>query len=355
MTPSVNLHILAKRFTQLSKSAYFDPAFREFARRTVDVTLHVLDNPGAYPDEIVRAFERHVWRVMQFVQGSRAKDAPHETQYALRKALSHWISNDSVLISSAALEGFEFFLAPEDIWEFVAASINGYDTKGYKPLVVRIGSPEAFKHRPLYCIPLFHELGHFVDEQLKITELSLIMHPITQTPAGIDAEAWKFLNRRHRMEHFADLFGAVYCGVATNESLLAIAPNNPDSYTHPSTAKRVSLVNDFLSGKSNPMVDVLQSACLARTGKALAPRFALPDLPASFDRVLTHRVTSDEELFGVFQVGWHYLKEQLEKRAAPWVDGNSTVPEIEGTVNDLTEKSIRNYEIRERWDSGAAN
>jgi hypothetical protein len=293
---------------------------------------------------------------MQFVQGSRAKDAPHETQYALRKALAHWVQNDNVLISSAALEGFDFFLAPEDIWEFVAASISGYDTNGYKPLVVRIGSPEAFKHRPVFCIPLFHELGHFVDHYLKITDLSLIMSPIGPTPAGITDEEWKFANQRHRMEYFADLFGAVYCGVATNESLLAIAPNNPDSLTHPSTPKRVALVvNDFLSGRKNTMVEILQAACEARTGKRLAPQFTLPDLTTSFDRVLTHRVSSDEELFGMFQAGWYYMKDQLEKRVAPWIDQQYTVPEIERTVNDLMEKSVRNYEIRERWQNGSTN
>jgi hypothetical protein len=355
LTPSVNLHILAKRFTQLSKSAFFDPAFREFASKTVEVTNHVLDNPLRYPDDIVRSFEGHVWRVMQFVQGSKAKDAPHETQYALKKALFQWIKNRNVLISSASLEGFDFFLAPEDIWEFVAASINGFDTKGYKPLVVRIGSPEAFKHRPIFCIPLFHELGHFVDHHFKISELSLIMNPIAPTPSGVSDSDWRFINMRHRMEHFADLFGAIYCGEATNESLLAIAPNNPDSYTHPATVKRASVVHDFLAGKPNQVVNILQAACQARTGKSLATQFSTPDLQSSFDKVLTYRLVGDQELFGAFQIGWQYLKIQLDKRTAPWIDAHSTIPEIERTVNDLVEKSIRNYEIKERWQNGATN
>lgn len=104
----MNLHILAKRYTQLSRSAYFDPAFQEFAHRTVEAINHVIDNVANYPDDVVRQFEAHVWRVMQFVRGSRSNDAPYETQYVLRKVLKEWIPDDA-LISSAALEEFNFY------------------------------------------------------------------------------------------------------------------------------------------------------------------------------------------------------------------------------------------------------
>lgn len=49
MTPIVNLHILVERYTQLSKSAYFDPAFRGFASRTVEAIIHVIENAGQLP------------------------------------------------------------------------------------------------------------------------------------------------------------------------------------------------------------------------------------------------------------------------------------------------------------------
>jgi len=121
---------------------------------------------------------------MQFVRGSRAKDAPHEAQYVLRKALSHWIESDDVLISSAALENLDFFISLEDTWDFVSRTIAGFNAEGYHPLVVRIGSPEVYKHRPIFCIPLFHELGHFVDHHFKISEYSLIVNPPAARPEG---------------------------------------------------------------------------------------------------------------------------------------------------------------------------
>ncbi len=50
------------------------------------------------------------------------------------------------------------------------------------------------------------------------------------------------------MEYFADLFAAQYINNASNLYLNYIAFNNPDCHTHPSTIKRIEMVNSFLSG-----------------------------------------------------------------------------------------------------------
>lgn len=354
MTPLVNLHILEERFTQLSRSIYFDPAFRDFSQRTVHAIRHVIDNAAKYPDEVIRQFEKQVWRVMQFVRGSRSKDAPHETQFVLRKALKGWIPEEA-LISSAALEDFDFFLNPEDIWVHIERTLNHFDTNGYRPLVVRIGSPEAFKHRPIFCVPLFHELGHFVDHYFKISEFSLLLSPIGPHPPGISPDHWQFINLHHRMEYFADLFAASYCGEASSKSLMAIAPSNPDSPTHPATKKRTIMIADFLHGTSNPTIDLLQLATEARTGQRLKPIFLTPDVKGVFDDVLTYKIANERELFGIFLAGWDYFHSQLENPDAPWVDEQVTFSGIEKTVNDLVEKSIRNYEICERWANVTAD
>lgn len=350
----MNLHILAKRYTQLSRSAFFDPAFREFANRTVEAINHVIDNVVSYPDDVVRQFEAHVWRVMQFVRGSRSNDAPYETQYVLRKVLKEWIPDDA-LISGAALEEFNFFLNPADLWDHIGRSLNLFDTQNYKPLVVRIGAPEAYKHRPIFCVPLFHELGHFVDHHFKLCELSMLLFPPAAPQHGISQQDWNFINLRHRMEHFADLFSSCYCGAASTKSLLAIAPGHPDSPTHPSTSKRVATVDDFINGRANPMVTLIQETLKARGQKQLEQWFTVPDLTASFDDVVTYRIPDVQELYGIFLAGWDYLHSQLENRSAPWIDDGVDAYTIEKTVNDLVEKSIRNFEIRERWANVTSN
>lgn len=354
MTPEMNLHILAERFSQLSRSVYFDPSFREFSERTAHAIAHILGNLNYYPEEIVRKFESHSWRVMQFVRGSRSSDAPHEVQYVLRKALKKWIPEDA-LISSAALEDKEFFLNPEDIWEFIEKALHRFDADAYRPLVVRIGAPSAYKHKPIFCIPLFHELGHFVDHHFQISETSLLRSPPNSCPPSIDERSWRLINLRHRMEYFADIFASCYCGSSCNKSLIAIAPNNKASPTHPATQKRVDHVSDFLSGRANIIVNILQDACETRTSKKLEPQFALPSLSEDFDDVRTFRISSEAELFGIFSAGWDYLQFQVQNREAPWIDSELTAFGIEKTVNDLVEKSIRNFEIRERWRYATTN
>lgn len=348
MTPIVNLHILARRFTQLSKSAFFDPAFKEFAAKTYEATVHVIEMVDVYPDDLVRQFQVNLWNVLQFVNGSRSNDAPHETQYVLRKALKEWVSEDA-LISSASLEYFNFSLQFADLWGFITTSLSKYDTGGYKPLVVRISSPEAYKHRPVFCIPLFHELGHFIDQYYKISEYSLLINAPPATPTGMHPDYWKQVNLHHRMEYFADLFASCYCGNTTNKSLSAIAPNNPDSRTHPSTAKRTLVVDNFLAGTDDDMVNILQSALANQNQPLLAVRFSIPDVVKRFDDVLTYKISGVDELYGIFAASWDYLHDNMDSRTAPWITNNTNEFVIEKTVNDLTAKSIRNFEITERW------
>jgi hypothetical protein len=113
-------------------------------------------------------------------------------------------------------------------------------------------------------------------------------------------------------------------------------------------------VNDFLSGTQNPVVDLFQDA-LANLGLPnLAVRFSEPDVTC-FDDVLTCRLRDESELYGLFLSSWNYLEVQLQKRTAPWITDDATTYTIEKTVNDLTEKSLRNFEISERWSDVIAN
>lgn len=354
MTPILNLHILAEKFTQLSSAVFFDRSFREFAQRTAEATYHVIENEGQYDPQIVRSFQTQLWRVLQFISGSRSSDAPHEVQYTLRKALREWSSEDA-LVSSASLNQLDFFLDPLHLWDFIETSLHMFDTQGYKKAVVRIAAPEAYKNKPIFCVPLFHELGHYVDLRFKVTATSILLNPPPAPPPSINPSAWRDVHLRHRMEHFADLFAACYCGETTNKSLSAIAPDDPASHTHPATADRVSVVNEFLSGKSNATISLLQQALSARQLPELKVRFKSPDLESAFDDVLVYRVQDDEELFGIFHASWNYLERQLASRSAPWIVNDTDTSTIEKTVNDLTEKSIRNYEIKERWAVGSSD
>lgn len=103
------------------------------------------------------------------------------------------------------------------------------------------------------------------------------------------------------------------------------------------------------------MVTIIQETLKARGQKQLDQWFAVPNVRASFDDVVTYKIPNVPELYGIFLAGWDYLHDQLGNRTAAWVEGDVDAYTIEKTVNDLIEKSIRNFEIRERWSDVVAN
>ncbi len=307
-----------------------------------------------HPEKIVRKFERDLWQIVPFIKGSRSNDAPRETLFALKLALSEWVSNP-VLISSSSLEELDFFLSPLDLWATVKKYFPDLTNEDYRPFVARIGSPIAYKHRPLFCTPLFHELGHFLDISLGLTELSLIMNPIDIVPSGLNEAQFREITLNHRREYFADLFSACYCGEIAAKSLHELAPDHSASNTHPATKDRIQNINEFLTKGTNKNVEMFNSALEARKLDKLSTRFSTPNLNVAFDDFVPYQISSKEELFGIYISGWNYLFDKLKGGTGKWGELEVTDFEIEKTVNDLTEKSIRNFEIRERWKNGSAD
>jgi hypothetical protein len=343
---TVNLHILHREFASLAESAYFDNGFKQFSAKTLDAIDHVLSNLTIYPDDVIRAFEAHLWNARKFVKGSRASDTPYEVQSALRLALKQWMSADA-LISNAELEDISFFLNLLDLWGFIKTALIHYNTNNYDPTVVRIGAPSVYKHRPVFCIPLFHELGHFIDLTHGVSSTSMIQFQ----PANVLSTDIPAMQREHhhRMEHFADLFAACYCSDSLNEILVRLEGNQPASATHPATADRLSVVADFLSGRQNNIVSMFRTVLPVRGLPNLSQKFSIPNVQASFDDVRTFTIAGESEFFGFFPAAWRYLEEQLDNRRAPWIRPETNQLGIESTINDLTEKSLRNFEIKARW------
>lgn len=112
------------------------------------------------------------------------------------------------------------------------------------------------------------------------------------------------------------------------------------------------MVEDFLSGAKNEAVVRVQRALESLGLPQLSEKYSKPSVESSFDDLLTYKITTLEELYGVYPASWDYLFSQLEHRRASWIGGGTDAFAIEKTINDLTEKSIRDYEIVERWRAG---
>lgn len=339
MLATVNLRILRASFRDLVDSSYLSKELDNYTRVITRIIDHVLDNPSLYNPDVLRVFVSRMWLANKYLSGSTSKEVPYELEYSLRKALAEWTGKKQFIITAAFAHDLDFHFLVVDILEQVKKIIDKFDYAGIDVACIHISFPRLYKHKPLYNIPLYHELGHFVDKEWQITNASMLTHPIK---AGED----KRTIEHHRAEFFADLFAACYVGPACVEFLKTTGPGRR-SDTHPSTDERVCVTNDFLNGTPNYTVQMFNDVMAKRSAPSLHPRFSSPSLTDTFGDIRPYHIGGDDELHGTFMAGWQYLKSALKRDALPWSEmGEEDVDRI---INDLVEKSIRNRAIREQW------
>lgn len=364
MRSKTDLYLLRDAIGHLAETTYFSRRLHELTEKVVEVIDYVLANERVIAPDIVNGFRRTMHQTHVYLAGSTTKEAPYEMEYCLQKALGPWVMRDTI-ITTALTNHHDFHFAPADPWSFVKqylATVGGgagYDTAGYDPLLVQLGLPRLYRHKPIYCLSLYHELGHFVDELYGVTNLSAVLEPgmlatghLAFDP-GMSLPQRDKIERNHRKEYFCDLFGAAYAGRAFVETLQTIAPTNPPSLSHPATADRVASIDTFLNGASTPLIDLFQRCLAQQRLPALSVRFQLPVLAVPYDDLRPYQVQDERELHGALGAAWSYLSDCLDRRRAPWITATTTDAEIERIANDLTEKTLRNASIRERWANGA--
>jgi hypothetical protein len=343
--PRIDLFLLRDGLADCAETTYFSARLHEFTSRLIAAIDHVLKYEATYGADTVRLFAAHVRSVHRYLSGSTTKEALYEIEHCLKAALRVWTKRE-YLITTALTAEQDFHLRPADPWVFIKTTISDFDTAGFDALLVQLGVPRIYSHKPIYCIPLYHELGHFVDVTLGITRLSLLLLPPTGKPT---------IELSHRMEHFADLFAACYAGKSSILTLETIAPGESASTTHPATADRIAVVENFLNSRPAPVTDLFGRCLSMLSAPALKPMFRTPDIRNEYDDIRPYQIKSEEELHGLFDAAWTYLGEVLdEKRSPKWAKPNLTDADIERVINDLTEKSIRNHSVLERWAIGAS-
>lgn len=359
MRSRIDLYLLRDAINQLTETTYFTKRLHEFTANIVEVIDYVLTNEATIAPDIVNKFRGIMHQTYVYLAGSTTKEAPYEMEYCLQKALARWVARGTI-ITTALTSHHDFHFAPADPWDFVKRYLPGFNTAGYDPLLVQLGLPRLYRHKPVYCLALYHELGHFVDESFGITNLSLVLEPSMIAtnhlglPATVSPRLRNTIESNHRKEYFCDLFGAAYAGKASIDAVVTIAPGAGASQTHPATADREASVAAFLNGNPTQLITLFQQ-CLKQQGKPdLAKFFKLPDLKPKYDDLRPYKVPDEEELHGVLGASWSYLLDALDRRAAPWISSGMLDSQIESITNDLTEKTLRNASIRERWASHGA-
>lgn len=341
-----------ERLNEISETPYFHSSLSDFTKQLAEVARKLLDQyPPAIPPEAVDVFIASIASATNFLIGSTSKKIPYEIAHCLRLASAGWTTKTPLIttaLSPDLYRGFYFLGVDQNFYTYAESFLEVKFTNE----LVQISLPEIYRRRPLYCTPLYHELGHFIDSHRGITDLSMMFADVNWPLPSFNLSAFKdldkkFIQQRHRMEYFADLFSASYTGRSGREFLAAFAGNQPASTTHPATEDRLKVVDEFLAGKSNPILDLFQHTLATMQLNPLQIRYSSPVLEPEFDNVRPYSLSVEQEVHGIFDSGWMYLCESWEKPRGCW----STLDKSrrEQAVNDLIEKSIRNHMITSKW------
>lgn len=330
------IYIIKNQLQNLIKYPYAKQEVQIHLNNLINGCDRLLDKYPEYPEQIYYFLSTSLWKAVQFLSGSTINETPYEMVACLDKALGDWYSEKNSLTTALLSEKGYFFLS-SDHQNILKRFFN--DTLDIKLDLdlIQIALPKAFRNYPLYNIALYHELGHFIDIKFSIINLLLL---------GDKGEG---LSENHLREHFADIFASCYTGSAVLWFLQHCYGDSAANDSHPSTKDRILFVTDFLKGNDNPLINSMIECCDITTRKALKTKFKLPSIEEPFNDFRPVRINDEAELHGLFIAGWEFLRNSSMREKNSWKYYNEF--EIFKIVNDLIEKSIRNYVMVEKWNS----
>jgi hypothetical protein len=353
------LQLLSERLKKLAHSGFFAPELDKYVGQLRSSVLSLQEQMSVPPLDLplIAEVTESIWRATQFLTGTTSNRVPYEVTFLLREVLLDWELGDSIVTTSLN-QSPDFYCertatAPDALVKQL--NIPGLSVSGH---LVQMGVPEVFHHMPLLCSPLYHEVGHYIEERDRL----VASHFMSYEREFIDAipslrefapEHHPRVAKAYAIEHFCDLVAASYVGECVSDYIIQWDHETVPQETHPTAADRFEVTRDFLEGKSNPLIELLKGA-VATSGLnvRLEKCYMLPEVTECFADVRPAAVESIPQLHGLLPAADAFLK-QLRATPSTLKDTNiARVPRSQHAhlVNDLIEKSIRNFMIVKAWD-----
>ncbi len=335
---------LEELFSRSRSNKYSDPRknkyFKELYETISAITSENYSSFNTTEQEEHRQIFDFLLNGLEFLDTSTLNIIPFELVFCLGKALKDWVNSDDLIIVTSLSH------RKSDIW------FEGFDEERLRNLkllikdkysinisyrLIRISLPKSIARDYLSGVVLYHELGHFIDTELNIT--NRIYYNKYKKVTFTTEEEYRFYH--HQMEYFADLFAAQYVNLSSDNYLSHLAYKEGDSDSHPATTKRNEVVAKFLKGETCEEIDLIQEALEKGGHEKLKIRHTIIDPDKSeFALLIPQSIKTDEELHGIYKLGWDLWLNSDKNFLEPFSRRQKYY-----IVNNLIEKSISNYNV----------
>ena len=312
-----------------------------------------LSSPSGAMDGMSHLVVESIWRSTQYLSGSTSNRVPFEIVYALKHALKDWDLNDAI-VTTSLLKSSDFLCErANNAPKAVAAMLRGPVPHD----LVQIAFPEIFQHYPLFCTPLYHEIGHYIEDRHSyvafvvagsdVDELWRLLPDRAHFPS-LDVAARRRIVRNHLTEYFCDLFSASYVGTCAGFYIGQLDVDQVVTDTHPLISSRLAVIDKFTSQCADPIVDLLKRCALDAEGnQLLRQRFKQIDVAPCFTDARPVDIACLEEMHGIFPAALDFI---ANGEAPANCSSSDHTDDLTKLVNDLVEKSIRNFMITKAWN-----
>ena len=236
---------------------------------------------------------------------------PHSFIHCLNIAAEEWIADYWQFIF-VATDGVFGIYADHPSSELILQWL--YDK--FKVLInyrlVHIQIPYHLDDDYIFNICLYHELGHFIDDQLRITEgmaedIARKWRRSNPSFAIARNAIWDKdirLMQRQIQEIFADVFAAQYVGNSIIEYLTFFYEErmNEHESSHPCAKLRISMIQDLMrSANDNSIINELNNSLMTICSKTMSRRYAHEGLILTDGKCIFSPI---ETIHKVFELAW---------------------------------------------------
>lgn len=363
------------------KQDYQNILFELFEKLKEEVELNITTLTEA---DIYDKYQKHldfIFSSLEFLDSSTLNQIPFEIVACLKYAMEEWLepSVKYIIVTSLINDTKGFSYDPSLAFnDALYADINTrYAGISFPHRLVQINLPRAFSRDYLANVALYHELGHFIDLRFSLinsltsklfddifnnnfiaSELDELKRyfPIPNLTTYINDPKRPRLNsnfvlfqsvRSHFREYFCDLFAAQYIGNALSYYITYLTSDDiKGGPVHPATVNRHSVVSDYLGGKTNIVINLINEVLDKVKTKKLEKRYEEVK-PDDFFNLLPSNIDNPKQLHGLYNVAWDiWINHRIKLEASLNKADNLRLYNV---INNLIEKSIGNFLTLDKW------